>query len=56
MEMKCPKCEFVAKGDDEESTKEQLEQHAEEVHGMSKGSIQSMAGDMKSKVMNVFKK
>ncbi len=53
MEMQCPKGDYVAKGDNEEEVKADMERHAKEAHG---SSLQDMGSQVMSKVTGMIKR
>jgi predicted small metal-binding protein len=56
MELKCPRCDFVARGADEAETREQLKAHMKKAHQVDEGGFESMLGDMKQKITGMFKR
>ncbi len=56
MEMKCPRCDFVARGTDEAETQEQLKEHMKSVHQVDEGGFESMLEGMKEKITGMFKR
>ena len=56
MELKCPKGDFTARGDNEEDVRRQMEEHARTAHNMDEGSTKNMLDQAMSKVTGMFKK
>lgn len=56
MEMKCPKCDFVASGENESAVKEELKEHMKSQHNMDEGGIESMLSGMKEKITGMFRR
>lgn len=55
MEMKCPQCDFVARGGDEVGAKEQLKEHMKSVHQVDESGFENMMEKMKEKITGMFK-
>lgn len=56
MEMKCPRCDFVARGADEAKAREHLKGHMKNVHQVEEGAFESMLEGMKEKIAGMFKR
>lgn len=54
MELQCPKCDYVARGQTEEEAREQLKAHAQTAHGMDESGFDKMFGDIKQKITGMF--
>jgi len=51
IDMKCPHCSYVARGDTEEDVKSQLMQHCQTMHKMNRKDFEIMFGDMRELAM-----
>ena len=53
MRMKCPDCDYMVDGDNEEELKSKLMEHARSVHGYEGNTFEEMFGGPRAKITEV---